>query len=185
MPRLPYLPKDISEPVEIVSAIRRRRGGDLINLDRQLLHSPLVAGGWNSLFGVIRTQLEVSPQLRELAMCIVARLNFAEYEFFHHAPLFLEEGGTQQQLDLLDDVEAALERVDVYSPAQLATLRLTFEMTRFVKVKDETFAAARAALASDRECFELITTIAAYNMVSRVLVAVQIDPEGEPGHTKS
>jgi alkylhydroperoxidase family enzyme len=29
----------------------------------------------------------------------------------------------------------------------------------------------------DRELFELVTTIAAYNMVSRMIVALQIEPE--------
>ena len=32
-------------------------------------------------------------------------------------------------------------------------------------------------LVDDRQMFELITTIAAYNMVSRVLVAIQVLPE--------
>ena len=47
MPRIPYLPADIAEPAELVAAIRKRRGGELINLDRLLLYSPPVAAGWN------------------------------------------------------------------------------------------------------------------------------------------
>jgi alkylhydroperoxidase family enzyme len=35
----------------------------------------------------------------------------------------------------------------------------------------------RAALPDDRQAFELVTVIAAYNMVSRVLVALGVDPE--------
>ena len=48
MPRIPYQPADLTEPVDIVSAIRARRGGSLLNLDRMLLHSPAYAKGWNS-----------------------------------------------------------------------------------------------------------------------------------------
>lgn len=47
MSAIPYVPSDLSEPAAIVDAIRARRGGGLLNLDRMLLHSPplLAAGG--------------------------------------------------------------------------------------------------------------------------------------------
>jgi environmental stress-induced protein Ves len=86
---IPYKPRDISEPVELVNAIRQRRGGELINLDRMLLHSLPVARGWNAFFGEIRQNLSVDARLRELGMCGVAVLNGAEYEFAHHAGPFL------------------------------------------------------------------------------------------------
>ena len=47
MPRLPYKPHDDAGPEEVVAPIRARRGGTLLNLDRQLLHSPPLALGWN------------------------------------------------------------------------------------------------------------------------------------------
>ena len=37
-------------------------------------------------------KLSLSPRLRELAMCGVAVLNGAEYEFHHHAPEFVKAG---------------------------------------------------------------------------------------------
>ena len=89
MPRIPYVPKDLSEPRDVVAAVRARRGGELLNLDRMLLHSPPVAMGWNALLGAVRKDLALSPKLRELAMCVVAVLNGAEYEWGHHAPLFV------------------------------------------------------------------------------------------------
>ncbi len=49
--------------------------------------------GWNALLGAIRRDLELSPGLRELAMCVVAVLNGAEYEWSQHAPLFVQAGG--------------------------------------------------------------------------------------------
>ena len=81
MPRIPYVPEDIQEPADVVSAVRARRGGKLISLDRMLLHSPPLAAGWNTFLGAVRTGLLVDPKLRELAMCVVAVLNGAEYEF--------------------------------------------------------------------------------------------------------
>ncbi|MGA0892611.1 MAG: carboxymuconolactone decarboxylase family protein, partial [Burkholderiaceae bacterium] len=86
--------QDIQEPAELVAAIRARRGGAVLKLDRMLLHSPPLAQGWNVYLGKIREELLVPAQLRELAMCVVAILNKADYEYEHHAPLYIKNGGT-------------------------------------------------------------------------------------------
>jgi alkylhydroperoxidase family enzyme len=177
MARLPYVPADLQEPRDVVAAVRARRGGQLLNLDRILLHSPPIAMGWNALLGSVRRDMTLSPKLRELAMCAVAALNGADYEWGHHAPLFLEAGGSQAELDAMRDPQAALRDASVFDPASQAALALTVEMTRDVQVSDATFAAVRAALPDDRQVFELVMTIAAYNMVSRVLIATGIEPE--------
>src|SRR5437773_12509747 len=114
MPRIPYVPIDLAEPREIVDAVRARRGGKLLLLDRLLLHSPQLASGWNTFLGAVRTRLSLSPRLRELAICSVAVLNGAEYEFFHHAPEFLKAGGTQAQVDAMRDVESAAGNVKLF-----------------------------------------------------------------------
>lgn len=177
MARLPYQPHDSTEPAPLLESIRRRRGGKLINLDRMLLHSPPYAAGWNAFMGAVRGELALSPKLRELAMCGVAVLNGAEYEYLHHAPLFLQAGGTEAQLEALGDLEQAAQKAELFDAQELAAIRLTLEMTRSVRVSDETFAAARAALPDHRQVVELAGVIAAYNMVSRFLVALEIDPE--------
>ena len=177
MPNLPYVPADVTEPREIVDALRARRGGHLLNLDRMLLHSPPVAMGWNRMMGAVRGELALSPKLKELAMCVVAVLNEAEYEWGHHAPLFLQAGGTDAQLAAMRDPLAAARDATLFDAAERAALALTVEMTRQVRVDDATFAAVRAALPDDRQAFELVTVIAAYNRVSRVLVALGVEPE--------
>jgi alkylhydroperoxidase family enzyme len=175
MPRLPYLPADLAEPADLVAAIRKRRGGALIELDRQLLYSPPVARGWNALLGAVRGELSLSPKLRELAMCAVAVLNRAEYEFVHHAPEFIKAGGSQAQADALRDIDQAAADGRLFDAVEQATLRLSIEMTRHVKVADKTFESVRQALPDQRAVFELVATIAAYNMVSRVLVALEVE----------
>ena len=45
---IPYVPRDVAEPRALVDAIRARRGGALLNLDRMLLHSPPFAAGWSA-----------------------------------------------------------------------------------------------------------------------------------------
>jgi len=175
MPHIPYLPEDHSEPAELVDAIRKRRGGRLLHLDRMLLHSPPYARGWNVFLGAVRNELSLSPKLREMAMCTVAVLNGAEYEFVQHAPLFIEAGATQAQMEALRDPLAALSDPDMFSELERNALAVIVAMTRDVQVGDILMQRLRAHL-SDREVIELCGVTAAYNMVSRFLVATGIHP---------
>jgi len=177
MARLPYQPADLAEPEETVSAIRARRGGSLLNLDRMLLHSPSLAKGWNAFLREVRTGLELSPKLRELAMCVVAVLNGAEYEFIHHAPEFVNAGGSEAQVRALRFPDAAARNTTLFDDTERAAIQLTLEMTRNVRVADDSFNAVRAALPDERAVTELVGVIAAYNMVSRFLVALGVEPE--------
>ena len=177
MPRIQYQPADIDSPEELVAAIRARRGEALLNLDRMLLHSPPFAKGWNEFLREVRSGLSLSPKLRELAICGVAVLNGAEYEFHHHAPEFIKVGGTAAQVEALLNFEAAANETAIFDAAERAVIRLTLEMTREVQVGDNSFAAVRAALPDDRSMVELVGVIAAYNMVSRFLVALGVEPE--------
>jgi alkylhydroperoxidase family enzyme len=177
MAAIPYQPQDLAEPRDLVAAIRARRGGKLLNLDRMLLHSPPLAQGWNAYMGAVRTELAVSPKLRELAMCVVAVLNHADYEFHHHAPEFLRAGGTAAQLDVLGHAGDPQADLSAFDAAERAVLALTVEMTRSVSVRDATMASVRAALPDDRQVVEIVAVVAAYNMVSRFLVALGVDPE--------
>ena len=52
---IPYQPMDLAEPAELVAAIRKRRGGQFINLDRSCIACQLLKAGIISLarFGII------------------------------------------------------------------------------------------------------------------------------------
>ncbi len=181
MPTIPYITdQQIAAekvPADLVAAIRARRANSaLLNLDRMLLHSPPIARGWNTFLGAIRRDLSLPPVLRELAICAIAKLNRAEYEWTQHAPIFLAEGGRQSQLDRLTIIDTAHMDESKFNRAERATLNLTREMTLYVDVTD----AARdeiLAVLSDAEVVELIGVIATYNMVSRFLVALGVGPE--------
>jgi alkylhydroperoxidase family enzyme len=160
----------------LLQAIRARRGGRLLHLDRMLLHSPPLAAGWNAHLKAVRTELALEPRLRELAMCAVATLNGAHYEFHHHAPEFLRAGGTDRQIEALRTPEEAVKQDGLFDDLARAALRLTIEMTCRVAVTDATFDAVHDAL-GDRQTVELVGVIATYNMVSRFLVALDIAPE--------
>jgi alkylhydroperoxidase family enzyme len=176
MPRIPYRPADLAEPSELVAAIRARRGGPLLNLDRMLLHSPPLTRGWNALLGAIRGELTVDARVRELAICAVAALTGAGYELHHHAPLFRAAGGTEGQLSALRRGASILVDTDVFSEGERAVLRMAVELTRDASVRDSTFASVLELL-GERGTVELVAIVATYNMVSRFLVGLGIEPE--------
>jgi alkylhydroperoxidase family enzyme len=174
---IPYRPdNEQAGPPELVNAIRARRGGKLLNLDRMLLHSPNFAKGWNAMFAAIRGQLSLKPKLRELAIMSIAVLNKADYEWAQHEGEFLTAGGTREQLAALKDSQAAEKNTKLFSDAERATLALTREMTRDIVVSAVTMKRIRALL-PDQEVVELIGTISGYNMVSRFLVATGLELE--------
>jgi alkylhydroperoxidase family enzyme len=176
---IPYQPSDLAEPAELVAAIRQRRGGQFINLDRMLLHSVPIAQGWNHFIGEIRNNLSLDPKLRELAMCGVAVLNGAEYEFFHHAPPFIKAGGTEEQVQGLRLIGQTTFPSNLFTQVENDAADLTLQMTRNIQVDSELMKRLQKEL-GNTETVELVTVIAAYNMVSRFLIALDVHPEDHP-----
>jgi AhpD family alkylhydroperoxidase len=162
---------------ELVARIRARRGGTLLNLDRMLLNSPSFAQGWNAHVGAVRRELSLDPRLRELAVCAIAVLNGADYELEQHAPELLRAGGTEAQLEALAGLGTEAEDIATFGATERAVLQLTLEMTRKVQVSDATFERVLSALSDTRQVVELVGVIATYNMVSRFLVALEVDLE--------
>lgn len=177
MPRVPYQPANIADPEALVDAIRTRRGGTLLNLDRMLLHSPAYAAGWNALLRAVRQELSLAPKLRELAVCVVAVLTGADYEFHHHAPEYVKAGGTMAQVGALRRMTTNNFDTELFSTEERAVINLTVAMTRDVTVDNVTFDAVSAILPNPQQVVELVGTIATYNMVARFLVALGIEPE--------
>lgn len=204
----------------------RRHPRPLIPLDLALLHSPPVADGWNSFLGAIRSHTVLDAGLLELAVCRVALLNDAVYEWNAHAPLALKAGVKPEQLQEVKELDREFflpggsnhplhidtstattttgedivfgvkKRIEEGSTSltltQWVVLAYTDQMTKKVKIDEEVFqylgtgsttpttatdkdqiASARAGL-SHREIVELTAAVAAYNCVSRFLVALDV-----------
>ena len=182
--RVPYVnddqlskPKSSDEAAIIERVKTRRQPGDLLPLDRALLNSPQVADGWNSFLGSIRERTSLSAGIRELAICRVALLNQAEFEWSHHAPLAKAAGVDGRGLR----GEAGNPWL---TPAEDAVLRYTDEMTNGVKVSNETFENLRKHF-TDKETVEITATVAAYNCCSRFLVALDVGERNERSNVES
>jgi alkylhydroperoxidase family enzyme len=178
-PVIPYVAANLKEPAALVQAIRERRGGDLLNLDRMLLHSIPFARGWNAFLLEVRKNLSLAPKLREIAMCGVAVLNGAEYEFIHHAPELIAAGGNQAQVDALRSIGQpafSIDQLSVFDSTEQDAVLLTIAMTRSIEVDPALMQRLQTAL-GNTETVELVGVIATYNMVSRFLVALGVTPE--------
>jgi alkylhydroperoxidase family enzyme len=177
--RIPdWTPDARPQPADLVDAIRARRGGTLLNLDKALLWSEPLARGWNVYLKAVRTELPTSRKLRELGICTVALLTGAHYEYHHHAPDFLAAGGTQAELDALAafcrDPRGAVP--PGLGQAESLVVRYAAQVTLDVKVDDALFAQLQREF-DTTQLVELTAAIATYNMVARFLVALGVAPE--------
>ena len=168
MANIPYA--DLSDPAvrPLADRITAERG-NVLHLYQMLLHAPPVAEGWLTYLTAIRQKSTLPGALRELVIMRVAILNGAPYEADQHAPIALKEGMTQAQLDALP----AWQDSALFDGTERAVLAYTDAMTRNIQVDAPVFEAIRERF-SHRHIIELTATVAAYNMVSRFLEALQV-----------
>ncbi|EEH16243.2 hypothetical protein PABG_06330 [Paracoccidioides brasiliensis Pb03] len=180
--RLPYVsnppPTSNEEEETILKRVQARRGErGLLPLDLALLHSFPVADGWNSFLGSIRSKTSLAADIREIAICRVAVINQAWFEWTNHAPLLTEAGFPDEALKLVergvDNPPSDEELAALMSPKQISVLKYTEAMTRTVKVPDQVFEELKRHF-SEREIVEITATVGAYNCVSRFLVALNV-----------
>jgi AhpD family alkylhydroperoxidase len=175
MARIPYADLNNPEAKPLVDKIIAERG-DILHLYRMLLQSPPVAAGWLNYLTAIRQKCQLSGALRELVIMRVAQLNGAPYEADQHRPIALKEGVSQAQLDALAQWSTQPE---VFDETQRAVLAYTDAMTKLIHVPEETARAVREKF-DHRQLVELTATVAAYNMVSRFLEAMEIHSTDDP-----
>lgn len=168
MARIPYADTHHEAVRPLAERIVAERGS-ILHLYQMLLHSAPIAEGWLSYLTAIRQQSSLPGALRELIIMRVALVNKAPYEAQQHAPIALQEGVSQAQLDALQDWEQS----QAFSAEQRAVLDYTDAMTRQIQVPDDVFAAVSTRY-EPPQLVEITATVAAYNMVSRFLEALQI-----------
>jgi len=170
MARIPY--PDITRPelIPLADRVKRERGGKVLNIFKMLMHSPPALNGFLDFFTAVRQRFSLDARYRELAIIQVALIAKAWYEVAQHAPLAIKAGLTEAQVEALKRGEVH----DSLTPTDRAVIAYASEMTRAVQVSDTVFAGVRAHF-DDRTLVELTLTIAGYNLVSRLLEALQID----------
>ncbi|KAJ4367837.1 hypothetical protein N0V86_009674 [Didymella sp. IMI 355093] len=181
--RVPYAPKEppTEEARPVYERIAARRNPrPLIPLDLALLHNPSVADGWSSFIGAIRTKTSVPDTLKELAISRIAALNGAVHEWDIHAALALKAGVSKATMETALSLPftgrgegAKTGGLEELSKEERCVIRYTDQMTIGVYVDDDVAEALRGVL-SDTQVVEFTATVAAYNCVSRFLVALDV-----------
>lgn len=175
--RISYAPSEppagaSQETKDIYSRIaERRKPRPLIPLDLALLHNPQIADGFNTLLGAVRTKSSFPLPLAEIAICYVAVLNTAVYEWKAHAPIALKAGTKREALEAV--LAGDIKNAEVLSEAEMEVLEFTYQSTKEVRVEDEIMEKLKKRW-NDRQVSELTITVAGYNMVSRFLVALDV-----------
>jgi alkylhydroperoxidase family enzyme len=174
MARVPLIEeKEHPELAELIGKIKGARGGRLINIYRLMLNTPALASAWFELNQAVRYGTQIDGQCRELAVIRVAILNNVEYVVRAHGPAYaLKEGLTRAQVEALTDWSAS----NLFTDRQRALLAYVDAMTRDIDVADRIFAEVRKHF-SERQTVELTMLIGAYNMLTRFLKALKVDPE--------
>lgn len=167
----PIEPGTRLELANIESRILATRGR-ITTLYQVLLNSPPVVDGWEAMLTAIRQKTSVAPRVREMIILRVAVLNRAPYEFEAHVPHARAAGMPDAVIEGLRTY-AAPDAVAGLEPGECEVLALTDAMTRDIEVPDEVFEPLRAHF-DEQALIELTATVAAYNMVSRFLVALRI-----------
>ena len=164
---------DHPELADSIAKIKGARGGRLINVYRLMLHSPALANAWFEFNQAVRYGTEIDGQCREIAVIRVALLNNVEYIQRAHGPAYaLKEGLTPEQVTAIGDWHPS----KLFNHKQRALLAYTDAMTREVDVPDSVIAELRQHF-SERQEVELTMLIGAYNMLTRFLQALKVDPE--------
>lgn len=165
----PWQDGDPVPPQLLADMQGRRPNGELIGIDRVLLRSVPLAEGWNGLLGRVRRDFSLPLEYRELIMLRVAVLNEADFEWRVHHPAYIASGGSEEKAEALKHEDIS----DIFNEDERALIALTDQSTRQVAVTPHVIETLKRRF-GESETVEAVATVAAYNMVSRFLVALAI-----------
>jgi 4-carboxymuconolactone decarboxylase len=158
------------ELAEVEARIMGERGRISL-LYQVLLNSGPIASGWERMLTAVRNQTGVSADLRELIILRVAVLNGANFEFDAHVP-HAERAGVGA--DKIAAVRGVPLPAAAFTPLERLVLELADAMTRDIVVPEALMDRLREHFDA-KGIVEVVATVAAYNMVSRLLVALNVD----------
>jgi len=125
----------------------------------------------------ILSKQKLAPDLRELIILCVARLEGGIYEWVQHVPIGERAGCTKAQIAAL---EALRFDDSVFDARAKAMLRLVREIVRDVKASEAAVEAASAQF-SPQEIVEIILTAGFYMTMARMTETTRVDIDAPPG----
>jgi len=173
MARLPYMDPEQASP-------RVRRALEALpplNIFAMLAHADSAFVPYLRFGEALLTQLQLDPELRELAILLVAVRTGAEYEWIQHV-------GIAKAIGVDDERISAVERGELDAPCFDADarvlLRFASEVLDGPRADEETFRALSERFPA-REIVELLLVIGSYHMLARAMTTLDIDIDGAVG----
>ncbi len=159
----------------LAGKIRGARGGQLHVFYRALMHTPELASAWFDFNNAVRWKTGLDDRVRELVIMRVATLNGCDYVWKVHETQYAAPAGvTPEEIDAMRGPGTV--KAGAFDARGHALLAYVDAMTRDVAVTDGTFGTLREHF-SERETVDATVLIAAYNMHTRVLMALGIQSE--------
>lgn len=142
-----------------------------LNIFRMLAHAESAFVPYLRFGEALLTQLELDPELRELAILLVAARTGAEYEWVQHV-------GIAKALDVDDEQISAVERGELdaacFDEDARVMLRFSSEVLDRPRAGEESFAALSERF-PPRQIVELLLVIGSYQMLARAMTTLDID----------
>lgn len=148
---------------------RMEKQGPVLNIFRALSHSPEALRRFMKFGSYFLGEAKLDPKLRELAILRAGYLCRSPYEFSQHVAFGRLAGLSDEQIRGVVAPDASN-----FDARQLAVLSFAGELTSESRVSDATWAAV-ASFLNEEELVELTMVASAYNMVSRMLNALEVD----------
>lgn len=173
MARVPLIDEHATPEIAALAAkIRGARGGQLHVFYQALLHTPALASAWFEFNNAVRFRTGLGDRVRELVIMRVAALTGCDYVWrVHQAQYAAPAGVTPREVESLRD----WRKSGVFGARESALLAYVDAMTRDVAVPDAVFDGVSGHF-SARELVEVTVLVGAYNMQTRVLRALDLDP---------
>jgi 4-carboxymuconolactone decarboxylase len=175
MARLPYIDPQAASP-EVRGALQAL---PQLNIFRMLAHADTAFIPYLALGGALLAQLQLDPQLRELAILLTAKHTGAEYEWIQHVGIAKALGIDDAQITAVEHGELQAGCFD--TNAQIV-LRFTSEALQRPHADDETFNALTDRF-PPRQIVELLFVIGSYQMLARIMTTLDIDLDPAIGST--
>ncbi len=167
--RVPLVTPGTRPELAAIEASIMQQRGRISPLYQVLLNSAPLAKGWEAMLTAVRNQSSVPADLRELMILRVAVVNRAPYEFEAHIPHARKAGTSDAKIAAVREVGIS----PLFTADEALVLELADVMTRDIDVPEALMDRIKAKF-DTRAVVEIVATVAAYNMVSRVLEALQI-----------
>ena len=159
-----------------------KQWGRISNFSKVLAHQPAALAGWMLPNESIRLKnVKADPdyvKVQQLVIIKTSALNRSAYCMSHNVPLGKKIGLTEEQIKAAqtDDYMTSPHLDD----RQKTAVRWAEAVTKMTARDDDAAFTAMKQHFSEKQIVELTVLIGTYNMHTRVLQALEIDPEGPP-----